>query len=250
MTHAGAVWGIVLGVAVISGLVAQFVVVPWVIGHAHAMTDNQQRMPTVTSATQLTDIRLQELEAGKRRGGKQTEKERVKEKDREVDGASPSPYSGDTTLVPTTSPRAASASPAESDPLNSAADNSKDKEKGGKGLSATTNVSAASPSPSPSPDQLEREEKKEKKEKKEKEKKSFWQRAMDKVAYGINVDVKALQEEGVSKMHDVATKYDPVTENCFTMLLVFTSAFASFAHGANDLANAVGPLRCVRVACA
>ncbi|KAF9972808.1 hypothetical protein BGZ73_004013 [Actinomortierella ambigua] len=62
-----------------------------------------------------------------------------------------------------------------------------------------------------------------------------------KMSYGLQQDINQNTEE-VEAIHQTATKYDPTTEQLFCVLQVLTSCFASFAHGSNDVANAVGPL--------
>lgn len=42
-------------------------------------------------------------------------------------------------------------------------------------------------------------------------------------------------------IHDQAEKFDPRTEQVFKYLQIISAAAMSFAHGANDVANAVGP---------
>lgn len=46
----------------------------------------------------------------------------------------------------------------------------------------------------------------------------------------------------VSGIHSNAEKFDPRAEEVFKFVQVFTAICDSFAHGANDVANAVGPL--------
>lgn len=53
------------------------------------------------------------------------------------------------------------------------------------------------------------------------------------------------KESNVSKIHDRAEVFDPKTEEIFKYLQVFTAMFDSFAHGANDVANSIGPLAAV-----
>ena len=57
---------------------------------------------------------------------------------------------------------------------------------------------------------------------------------------GINVDVVSHPE--LDSMHARVPKYDGKTELLYGALQVLTASFASFAHGSNDIANAVGPL--------
>ena len=60
------------------------------------------------------------------------------------------------------------------------------------------------------------------------------------LTHGINVDVVSHPE--LDDMHARVPKYDGKTELLYSALQVLTASFASFAHGSNDIANAVGPL--------
>jgi sodium-dependent phosphate transporter len=51
--------------------------------------------------------------------------------------------------------------------------------------------------------------------------------------------------KNVVEMHTHAYRYDNKTEYLYSMLQVFTATTASFAHGSNDVANAMGPLTAI-----
>ena len=59
----------------------------------------------------------------------------------------------------------------------------------------------------------------------------------------MNQDIHATVKESeyVSAIHDNAEKFDPRAEEAFKYVQVFTAICDSFSHGANDVANAMGP---------
>jgi len=71
---------------------------------------------------------------------------------------------------------------------------------------------------------------------------------VDAALHGVRVDV--ISEQGrssklsgnVNDMHARAARFDNKTEHLYSFLQILTAATASFAHGANDVANATGPL--------
>ncbi|KAI8090917.1 phosphate transporter, partial [Gilbertella persicaria] len=63
--------------------------------------------------------------------------------------------------------------------------------------------------------------------------------------HGIRKDVRNLNNEHVKSVHSAAEIYDSDVEYMFSFLQVITACMASFAHGSNDVSNAVGPLSAV-----
>jgi solute carrier family 20 (sodium-dependent phosphate transporter) len=49
----------------------------------------------------------------------------------------------------------------------------------------------------------------------------------------------------VNNIHNSAEKFDPRTEELFRYLQIFTAMCDSFSHGANDVANAIGPFAAI-----
>lgn len=60
-----------------------------------------------------------------------------------------------------------------------------------------------------------------------------------------NIDDIVKNNEEVSAIHGGAEKFDPKTEEYFKSLQVFTAICGSFSHGANDVANAIGPFAAI-----
>ena len=52
-------------------------------------------------------------------------------------------------------------------------------------------------------------------------------------------------DETVMNIHDAAEKFDPKTEEFFKYIQIFTAICDAWSHGANDVANAVGPFAAV-----
>lgn len=75
--------------------------------------------------------------------------------------------------------------------------------------------------------------------------------AIDALMHGVRKDVIGEQSRGsklsgnISDMHARAAHFDNKTEHLYSFLQILTAATSSFAHGANDVANATGPLATV-----
>jgi solute carrier family 20 (sodium-dependent phosphate transporter) len=65
----------------------------------------------------------------------------------------------------------------------------------------------------------------------------------------LNYDVEKdiIKHKRVGKIHDNSEKFDENTEESFKFLQIFTAIFDSFSHGANDVANAIGPFAAIYV---
>merc|ERR1711998_669548 len=55
------------------------------------------------------------------------------------------------------------------------------------------------------------------------------------------------EEQRVAAIHANAEKFDPQAEAVFRYIQIFTAICDSFAHGANDVANAMGPFMAIYV---
>ncbi|CBJ33038.1 high affinity phosphate transporter, probable [Ectocarpus siliculosus] len=65
----------------------------------------------------------------------------------------------------------------------------------------------------------------------------------------LNKDVHSSVKESeyVSQIHDNAEQFDPRAEEAFKYVQVFTAICDSFSHGANDVANAMGPFASIYI---
>ena len=57
----------------------------------------------------------------------------------------------------------------------------------------------------------------------------------------INYDMNQIKIDEVKEIHDNSENFDEKTEESFKYLQIFTAMCDSFSHGANDVANAIGP---------
>ncbi|KAG9069216.1 hypothetical protein KI688_010113 [Linnemannia hyalina] len=71
--------------------------------------------------------------------------------------------------------------------------------------------------------------------------KQLFNKIKAKAMRGLNQDINDNTAE-VDRIHGNSTRHDEKTEKLFCTLQVLTSCFASFAHGSNDVANAIGSL--------
>lgn len=71
--------------------------------------------------------------------------------------------------------------------------------------------------------------------------------------HGSSVDIHKMQTEGgsaednarIARIHQQANQYPNETEHLYSFLQVMTACTNSFAHGANDVSNAIGPFAAV-----
>lgn len=61
--------------------------------------------------------------------------------------------------------------------------------------------------------------------------------------YDVSTDIN--RDKRVKEIHDDSEKFDKQTEESFKFLQIFTAIFDSFSHGANDVANAIGPFAAI-----
>lgn len=61
----------------------------------------------------------------------------------------------------------------------------------------------------------------------------------------IDITNNKFTDNKVQQIHDTAEKFDIRTEETFKYLQVFTAMCDSFSHGANDVANAIGPFAAI-----
>jgi sodium-dependent phosphate transporter len=63
------------------------------------------------------------------------------------------------------------------------------------------------------------------------------------INYEVTNDLEKYKK--VKAIHDKSEKFDPRTEESFKFLQIFTAICDSFSHGANDVANAIGPFAAI-----
>ncbi|KAG0235258.1 Na+/Pi symporter [Actinomortierella wolfii] len=64
----------------------------------------------------------------------------------------------------------------------------------------------------------------------------------DQLLKGVRYDINSGKNAHVESVHANAIKFDNDTERLYSSLQVITACFTSFAHGSNDVSNAIGPL--------
>jgi sodium-dependent phosphate transporter len=77
--------------------------------------------------------------------------------------------------------------------------------------------------------------------------KNFWNkvRVWWRNMFSKNLHIGVLEDEYINSIHESAEKFDDKTEHTFSFVQVFTACMDSFSHGANDVANSIGPFAAV-----
>lgn len=71
-------------------------------------------------------------------------------------------------------------------------------------------------------------------------------RSFYKELFTKNLHESILQDdENIKDIHERAEKFDEKTEHTFSFVQIFTAAMDSFSHGANDVANSIGPFAAI-----
>lgn len=63
----------------------------------------------------------------------------------------------------------------------------------------------------------------------------------------FDIDSIIKEDEIVAKIHKEAEVFEPKTEEFFKSIQIFTAICDSFSHGANDVANAIGPFMAIYI---
>jgi len=76
---------------------------------------------------------------------------------------------------------------------------------------------------------------------------AWLQRVKNALFGGMQADIFVAVEcdQGLSDIHESAEKFSPIVEQVFKYLQIISASAMSFAHGANDVANAVGPFAAI-----
>lgn len=61
------------------------------------------------------------------------------------------------------------------------------------------------------------------------------------ITYGVNYDIHSNIKDDIKKIHEGVEEFDEEIEKQYRYLQIFSSSCVAFAHGANDVANAIGP---------